>query len=269
MLTKSILVALDRDPTAFPEVPEGNLALLSFKDGNYETIVPGQIRWNSPQLDAQAVQLPEPSGAFAIVAIAGPAIMLMILITVTTLTGRSLSPLTWYLTRASGLTLYLLLWASLMLGLGITSKSADRLMSRSIAWSLHTFVTQLAYGFLMLHLLTLLADTHLPFTLLDILLPFSSNAVEPWTGLGVVSMYLLAIIGLSGPARRFIDFKAWKLVHLLAFPLFFLSLFHGIGGGSDTSAAWVAALYFLTTLVGLLAHAVSPAYAIIPRQTAQ
>ena len=164
------------------------------------------------------------------------------------LTGQTLSPLTWYLTRAGGLTLYLLLWASLMLGLGVTTKAADRLTSRSVVWSLHTFVTQLAYGFLGLHLISLLADSHVPFTVVDILLPFSSNAVEPWTGLGVVGMYVLLIIGISGPARRFIDFKAWKMIHLLSFPLFLLALLHGVKSGTDTPTSGIAAMYLLTTL---------------------
>ena len=113
---------------------------------------------------------------------------------VASLLGRSLSPLTWYLTRASGLTLYLLLWFSVCLGLGITTKLFDRFVPRGLIYSLHQFTTQLAYGFLALHLLSLVADGHVPFDIGQIVVPFTSDAADPWTGLGVIAMYLLAVM---------------------------------------------------------------------------
>jgi methionine sulfoxide reductase heme-binding subunit len=172
----------------------------------------------------------------------------MTLLAVAALLDRSLSPLTWYLTRASALTLYLLLWLSVMLGLGITTKLFDHLAPRSVIYSVHTFTTQLAYGFLALHILSLLADSHLPFTVREALLPFASNAPEPWTGLGIVAMYLLVLIGVSGVARRVISFRAWRALHMLAFPLYALALAHGIGAGSDTGANWSTVLYLGTGL---------------------
>jgi predicted ferric reductase len=172
----------------------------------------------------------------------------MVIAATAALLGRSLSPLTWYLARASGVTLYLLLWGSVCLGLGITTKLLDRLTSRSVIYSLHTFTTQLAYGFLALHLLSLLADGHMPFSAGQLLVPFASDAGEPWTGLGVLAMYLLALIGVSGLARRFISFGAWRSLHMLTLPLFLLALAHGIGAGTDSERLWALALYLTTGL---------------------
>jgi sulfoxide reductase heme-binding subunit YedZ len=117
--------------------------------------------------------------------------------------------------------------------------------------SLHTFTIQLAYGFLTLHLLTLLLDTHVPFSLRELLIPFSSDAREPWTGLGVVAMHLLVVIAVSGSLRRIVSFRVWKGLHLLAFPLYVLALAHGAGAGADRNAPWAFALYLTTGSLAL------------------
>jgi predicted ferric reductase len=208
-------------------------------------------RWVSDLRRSSATrpaQPPEPSGGFGIAGIAGVAAGLMAIVGVATLLGRSVSPLTWYLTRASGFTLYLLLWFSVTMGLGITTKLFDRFAARSVIYSVHTFVTQLSYGFLALHLLSLLADTHVSFSIGKLLVPFASETAEPWTGLGVLAMYLLIIIGVSGFLRRFISFKVWRVLHMLAFPLFLQALAHGIGTGSDSESIWALSLYLTTGL---------------------
>src|SRR6185312_10709311 len=67
-------------------------------------------------------------------------------------TGSSVSPLVWYLTRAAGFTLYLLLWLSVVTGLGLTTKLLDRIIRREDTWLFHRFTTELAFAFLALHL---------------------------------------------------------------------------------------------------------------------
>ena len=49
------------------------------------------------------------------------------------LTGSSLSPATWYIARSSGITLYLLLWLSVLFGLGMTTSALDRMWAEQRA----------------------------------------------------------------------------------------------------------------------------------------
>ncbi|MGE3797492.1 MAG: hypothetical protein AB7G88_06585 [Thermomicrobiales bacterium] len=191
---------------------------------------------------------PEPAGSYPVWLRIGAAFLLLTISAVAALSGRSASPLTWYVSRASGMTLYLLLWLAVMLGLGITTKRFDRLAGRAIIYSLHTFVTQLAYGFLTLHLLALVADTHVPFSVRDLVVPFSSSSREPWTGLGVIAAWLFVIIAVSGFARRWISFSVWRGIHMLSFFLYGTALAHGIGAGTDTREPWAAGLYMVTGL---------------------
>src|SRR5687768_9172164 len=106
----------------------------------------------------QAVPRPEPAGGFAVASIAGSALIVAALLAVAAIFGWSASPVTWYMARASGLMLYLVLWASTLTGLGLTTALLDRLGGRGIVFSVHAFITQLAYGFLALHLLSIAAD---------------------------------------------------------------------------------------------------------------
>jgi hypothetical protein len=43
--------------------------------------------------------------------------------------------------------------------------------------------------------------------------------------------------------RDRIGYRAWHLLHGLAYPVFIVSLLHGIGTGSDTGTLWAAGLH--------------------------
>jgi hypothetical protein len=168
------------------------------------------------------------------------------LIVVVALTQRSLSPLTWYLARASGLTLYLLLWFSVVAGLGLTTGLLDRFGGRATIYSLHRFATQLSYGFLALHLLSLAAEPTLPFGPRALAVPFASPWREPWTGFGVLAAELMAILGASFGVRRLTGYRVWRGLHWLTFPLYALALGHGVGAGTDSGGIVAEVLYLAT-----------------------
>lgn len=164
----------------------------------------------------------------------------------------SLNPLVWYVIRASGMMLYLLIWATVVLGLGVTTRYFDGWLSKGTTYSLHSYVPQLAYAFLAAHLLGLTIDEYLPFTFVELLAPFRSPITEPWTGFGVIAMYLFLIIVVTVALRRYIPYRIWRFLHMLAFPLYFLALMHGIGTGTDTGTFWAQAIYMSTGLTVLL-----------------
>jgi predicted ferric reductase len=59
-------------------------------------------------------------------------------------------------------------------------------------------------------------------------------------------MYLFIVVIASASWRRYIPYAVWRFLHVLAFPMFALSLMHGIGAGSSTSAPFMQAVYLLT-----------------------
>ena len=195
---------------------------------------------------------PEPAGGYAVAAIAGSALLVAALVASGAMLGRMASPVTWYVARASGFMLYLTLWASVLTGLGLTTALIDRWGGRGIIFSDHAFLTKLAYGFLALHLLSLAADPTVQFGPKQVLVPFASEWREPWTGLGIIAAGMTVIIGASFAGKRWIGQRAWRALHGLTFPLYALTLLHGLGAGTDSGTPWAGMLYLVTGSIVVL-----------------
>jgi methionine sulfoxide reductase heme-binding subunit len=213
---------------------------------------------------------PEPAGGFGVAALAGSAFLVAALVVAAVALGRSVSPVTWYVARASGFALYLMLWISMLAGLGLTTGLLERWLDRGVVFSLHAFATQLAYGFLALHLLSLVADPTVRFGPRELLVPFASGVGEPWTGLGVLAGQLTVIIGASFAVRQRIGSKAWRALHWFTFPLYALSLLHGFGAGTDARQPWAELLYLATgaQVVGFILYRLFRRGARSPRPSA-
>lgn len=198
-------------------------------------------RWTRSRL---ATTAPDPSAGYSAALVLAAAAIGLLLAAALRL-GWSPSPLTWYLARSSGLALYLLLFVSYMLGLGLAI-GWPRGAGRARVHALHGFTVALSWGFLGLHLVSLAADPWVEFGPRWLLVPFASGVREPWTGFGVLAMDLLIVTGIAGAARRSIGYPLWKALHWLTYPLFLLALAHGIGAGSDTATAWGRGFYLVT-----------------------
>jgi sulfoxide reductase heme-binding subunit YedZ len=204
------------------------------------------MRFRSTPSSFGRARPPEPASHFRVLPFATVFLLVTGLIAWERWFDGSLSPITWYLIRSSGITLYLLLWLTVMLGLGLTTSALDRFGGRAVIFSLHRFVTELAYAGLALHLATLALDDYVPFGLTDLLVPFRAMDGDPWVALGVIAAWGMVIIGFSYSFGRIIGYRGWRALHALAFPLYLIALLHGIGAGSDRASDWLFGLYLGT-----------------------
>ncbi|MCD6033651.1 MAG: Ferric reductase domain protein transrane component domain protein [Thermomicrobiales bacterium] len=189
---------------------------------------------------------PEPARGYALAILAGSGLTVAALMALAVWLGRSPSPVTWYLARASGTVLYLLVWMAVVTGLGLTTGLLDRWPGRGVTFSLHAFAMQLTYGFLALHLISLAADPTVRFAAKALVVPFATTWREPWTGFGVLAAWLALLIGASFALKRVIGQRAWRALHWLTFPLYALALLHGVGAGTDTDTLWMTMVYLVT-----------------------
>lgn len=166
-------------------------------------------------------------------------------------TGAAISPFVWYLARAAGFTLYLLLWLSVVTGLGLTTTLMDTLARRTDIWTLHRFATELAFVFLALHVLVLAIDPTVALGALGVLIPGMSNVRQPWTDIGILAGWGMIGLALSFALRHLLRQRGWRLLHYSAFPLWIMALVHGIGAGTDSGRLWAIFLYTTTTGVVL------------------
>jgi predicted ferric reductase len=153
----------------------------------------------------------------------------------------------WYLSRASAMVAYSLLWLSMASGLIITNKLARLWPGGPIAFDLHQFASLMGLAFALFHALILMGDKYINYNLAQVLVPFNSSGYKPiWVGLGQIGFYLLAIVSLSFYVRKRLGNRTWRLVHYLSFLTFALALLHGIFAGTDSSVLAIRAFYWIT-----------------------
>jgi predicted ferric reductase len=162
------------------------------------------------------------------------------------------------LARMGGFVAYALLWLSMALGISISSKLARLWPGGPAAVDVHQYVSLLGIGFTLLHVLSLLGNAALGYTIASGLLPFSGSSYRPfWMGLaGKTGLYLMLVVGLSFFVRARLGHKLWRAIHSLSFVSFALALTHGMAAGTDTPSWWVFGFYIasMAILLALLAH---------------
>jgi hypothetical protein len=158
----------------------------------------------------------------------------------------------WYLSRATGFTAYILLFAAVALGLAIRTRGLDRLVARWRVTDLHIFISLLALGFVILHAASLLWDTFFGYSLSQVLIPFTAPTRTLWTGVGIISAYLLLIVVVSFPLRRCTGYRLWRAIHYSTFGLYVLATAHGVFTGTDSTTAWAEVLYLVPASVVLI-----------------
>jgi predicted ferric reductase len=153
----------------------------------------------------------------------------------------------WYLSRGTAFVAMGLLWASMMLGMGITNKMARLWPGAPAAFALHEYLSLLGLAFAVFHGLILLGDHYSNFSLLQILIPFATWNYSPfWVGLGQLGFYAWALLVASFYIRKHIGQRAWRLLHFVSFLAYLGAMLHGLTSGSDGSLGWVQGFYWLT-----------------------
>ena len=154
----------------------------------------------------------------------------------------------WYVTRAAGLTAYLLVWLSTVWGLGVSSKIFDPVLQRVFTYDFHQFLSLLAIGFIILHIVVLAADQYLPFSIAQILVPFIAPYRPVWVGIGVFGFYLTILVSITFYIRRQIGQKTFRVIHYASFIAFAFSALHGLFAGTDSPLWMTQAMYLVTSL---------------------
>lgn len=171
-------------------------------------------------------------------------------------TASATANIPWYLSRSTGLVAYLLLFATVVLGISVRTKGLDRMIARWRVTDLHTFLSVLVLVFVAVHAGVLLFDSFMGFSVLQILVPFTAPYRPIWTSFGIISAYLLIIISVSFLVRRWIGYRAWRTLHYTNFAIYVAALIHGIYTGTDSTTLWADAIYFFTaaTVLGLVLY---------------
>jgi hypothetical protein len=153
------------------------------------------------------------------------------------------SPVDWYVIRASGIVAYVLLTAAVSVGLGLAGKERLERWPRFAVTDVHRFLGLLVGVFVGLHVVSIAIDSFLPFSLGQIVVPFTASYRTFWTAMGIVAAELLLALAITNGLRHRLPYRFWRRAHFLNFAVWIAATAHGIGTGSDSSAGWDVLLY--------------------------
>jgi sulfoxide reductase heme-binding subunit YedZ len=165
------------------------------------------------------------------------------------------SPAIWYAARASGVAAYVALSIVVSLGLALGGKAQNRRWPRFSLEDVHRFGGLLVGSLIGVHVLTIAADSFLPFSLTQLLVPFAAAYRPFWTGLGIAAAELLLALAITNRYRKRLPHRFWRTAHYLNFAVWTLASLHGLMSGTDRGAWWLALIYgaaVATVLVLLL-----------------
>ena len=159
-------------------------------------------------------------------------------------TTRVADSWTWYVIRSAGFVAAGLLILLMLSGIGQVTGLTYKFLEPIKAWMLHKALALALCGAIFIHVLFLLIDHYIPFSLVDVLIPFASRYSNHTTlfgiaisgialALGILAMYSVIVVVSS--SLGWIDTKRglWRKLHYLNYFTLVAVFIHALGVGSD------------------------------------
>ena len=171
----------------------------------------------------------------------------------------------WIISRGAGTTALILSAASITLGLAMGGRllkggNADRRAYHEVL-ALATMIAIAVHG------LSLLGDSFLHPSVLDVTIPFVFSYKTVWTSLGIVAGWSMVFLGLSFYLRDRIGRDRWKLIHRFTVLAWLAGLVHTFTEGTDAGQAWFIILIVVTSLPAATMLALRVSGRRAPRRT--
>ena len=163
------------------------------------------------------------------------------------------TPYLWYLNRASGLVLLVVLTVTLVLGVLAAGRNTPPWWPRFATAALHANLAGVGVALLAAHIVTAVVDGFVDIEPVDAVVPFLSSYRPLWLGLGTLASTLLVAAVVTAAGRGLLPPTVWRRAHLLVYPAWPLAVLHGLGTGSDTTRRPVLLLTFTAVLAVVLA----------------
>lgn len=156
------------------------------------------------------------------------------------------STTTWYAARAGGGVAYLLVSASVLAGILLAGKRRVPGLPRFAVEDVHRFLGLLAGVFIAVHVGGVALDSVVPFSLTQLLVPFTAEYRPLATGLGVVALELLLAVSVTNLLRSRLPYRVWRTAHYATLAVWLLATVHGILSGTDRDQSWLLWIYAVT-----------------------
>ena len=166
----------------------------------------------------------------------------------------------WYVARATGIVAWVLLTASVIWGLALSTRVAGRTPRPPWILALHRYLGGSAVVYTALHLASLWADNYVDFSVADLFVPMASSWRPGAVAWGIAAMYLLVAVEVTSLLKRRIPTRVWRAIHVSSLALLTGVWVHAFAAGSDMGtpiARWFAMGSAAVTLFLLAYRALS------------
>jgi len=170
----------------------------------------------------------------------------------------------WYVVRASGFLAAGLLFALMISGIGQVTGLTYKYIEPLKAWAIHKAMAISLCVAVLIHILFILLDTYVHFSLVQILVPFQSSYTTGakianisigslGISLGILAMYGTFIIVASSLGIINKYKKTWKWLHYLSYAVFVMVFVHALYTGYDLTHGVLRAGWILAMLIVIVA----------------
>lgn len=154
----------------------------------------------------------------------------------------------WYITRATGITAFILLYLVMFLGLSIRNPFVSRLIKPITSLNVHGWLSVQSLILAAFHGIVLIFDKYLHFNLYDIFIPFYAKIYTREIALGLLGFYLMLILIITSYLRKKINYKIWRGLHFLNIVLYVAVFMHALYLGSDLQSGVLRTIFILINI---------------------
>lgn len=157
----------------------------------------------------------------------------------------------WTASRLTAFLAYLAFAGSVAYGLGMSSGLIDALVGRPVSLALHRDLALAGVALAVAHMLLLLGDGYIGFTITSLLVPGASPYRAVQVAVGQIALWAAVATSASYYARAWMGVRLWRGLHSLSVVVFMLATAHGLYAGSDSRLDVVWWLYVALALLVL------------------
>lgn len=153
----------------------------------------------------------------------------------------------WYTTRSTAVVGFVLLTIGAVLGVASTQRTvASRAWPRFATQALHRNVNVLGLLFIVVHVITTVADSYVNVSVASAVVPGASSYKSLDVTLGTLAFDIFLLVAVTGFLRVRMKEPVWRWIHVLSYLAWPLSMIHFISTGTDGAANkwgfWLAVL---------------------------
>lgn len=169
----------------------------------------------------------------------------------------------WYTTRSTAIVAFVLITAGTVLGVASTQRAlASRTWPRFATQALHRNVTVLGMVFVLVHVITTVADSYVNVGVSAVIIPFASGYRTLDVTLGTIAFDLLLLVAATGFLRVRMTEPVWRWIHRSAYVAWPLAMLHFISTGTDGGFGkwgfWLAMLAAAAVIAAAVLRVVTP-----------